>query len=169
MNPLQDLKDIHTPAVIENWPPAYGWWLLVVLVVIGMCLLTIWLVKVRNVRLSKRQALKALQQIKGSDLDNTSQLNQLLKRVAMTYFPNQNVQEMHGAQWTAFLVKTLPNKKAKNFSESFESMQQSLYQAHTSANTEFASYSKSVETWIKHALPPNKGIFIKLEENNAGI
>jgi hypothetical protein len=169
MNPLQDLKDIYTPAVIENWPPAYGWWLLLLLVVIGMCLLITWLVKVRKVRLSKRRALKALQQINGSDLDNTSQLNQLLKRVAMTYFPHQNVQEMHGSQWTAFLIKTLPNKKAKDFSESFESMQQTLYKVHTSGNSEFPSYSKSVETWIKHALPPSKRTFIKLEQNNAGI
>jgi hypothetical protein len=169
MNSLQDLKDIHTPGVIENWPPAYGWWLLFILVVIGTCLLTLWLVKIRKIRLSKRQALKALQQIDGAVQDNTSQLNQLLKRVAMTYFPNQNVQEMHGAKWTAFLVKTLPDKKAKNFSESFELMQQTLYQPHTSGNTDFLSYSKSVETWIKHALPPSKRTFIELEQNNAGI
>jgi hypothetical protein len=167
MNPLQDLKDIYTPASIEIWPPAYGWWLLVVLAVVGICLLTIWLVKVQKVRLAKRQALKALQQIEGSNLDSVSQLNQLLKCVVMTYFPNQNVQEMHGTNWTEFLVKTLPSKKVKDFSESFELMQQTLYQPHISENSEFPSYSKSVELWIKHALPPNKHIFSKLEQNNA--
>jgi len=167
MNPLQDLKDIHIPASIEIWPPAYGWWIIIFLFVIGICLLTIWLVNVQKVRLAKRQALRALQQIDGSSLDCVSQLNQLLKRVAMTYFPKQSVQEMHGKQWTDFLVKTLPSKKHKYFSESFEAMQQTLYQPHTSENAEFPSYSKSVETWIKHALPPNKHIFTKLEQSNA--
>ena len=167
MNPLENLKDIRTPPSIESWPPAYGWWLLVIIVLVGVCLLTIWLVKARKLRLAKRQALKALKQIDGSNLDSVSQLNQLLKRVAMTYFPNQNVQEMHGAKWTDFLVKTLPNKKAKDFSVSFELMQQTLYQSHTSENTEFPSYCQSVETWIKHALPPNKHLFIKLEQSDA--
>ena len=96
-----------------------------------------------------------------------SQLNQLLKRVTLNYFPNQNVQLMHGAQWTDFLVKTLPSKKAKQVTETFESMQQILYQPNTSENAEFPRYSKSVETWIKYALPPNKHMVSQLEQNNA--
>ena len=167
MNPLQDLKDIRTPASIESWPPAYGWWLLVFLLVVGIYLLTIWLLKVQKIRLAKRQALKALQQIDASNLDCVSQLNQLLKCVALNYFPNQNVQLMHGAQWTDFLVKTLPSKKAKQVTETFESMQQILYQPNTSENAEFPRYSKSVETWIKYALPPNKHMVSQLEQNNA--
>ena len=167
MNPLQDLKDIRTPASIENWPPAYGWWLLVFLCVIGICLLTIWLIKVQKIRLAKRQALKYLQQIDATNLNYVSQLNQLLKRVAMTYFPNQNLQEMHGAQWTGFLVKTLPNNKVKDFSEVFESMQQTLYQPHTLESAEFPNYCKSVETWMKHALPPSKKMLHSLEQDNA--
>jgi hypothetical protein len=167
MNPLQDLKDIRTPASIENWPPAYGWWLLVFLLVVSICLLTIWLIKVQKVGHVKRQALKALQRIDTSDLDCVSQLNQLLKRVALHYFPNQNVQQMYGPQWTAFLIRTLPNNKAKEVSETFESMQQTLYQPHTSENSEFSRYSKSVETWIKHALPPNQHMVTQLEQSNA--
>ncbi|MFT5839258.1 MAG: hypothetical protein ACI9UT_001761 [Flavobacteriales bacterium] len=167
MNPLENLKDIRTPAAIESWPLAYGWWLLVILVLVGVYLLTLRLVKARKLRLAKRQALKALKQIDVSSLDSLSQLNQLLKRVAMTYFPNQNVQEMHGAKWTAFLVKTLPNKKALAFSQTFELMQHTLYQPHISESAEFPSCSQSVETWIKYALPPSKYIFTQLDQNHA--
>jgi hypothetical protein len=167
MNPLQDLKDIRTPAIIESWPPAYGWWLLLALVLLVISMLTIWIIKARKVRRAKRQALQALQQIDGSNLNSASQLNQLLKRVAMTYFPQQNIQEMHGQKWSEFLVKTLPDKKAKDVSESFELMQQSLYQTHTSENVDFPRDYKSVETWIKHALPPRKNTIHQLEQNNA--
>lgn len=167
MNPLEGLKDIRTPAAIESWPPAYGWWLLVLLVVIGICLFTKWLIKAQKVGQAKRQALQTLQNIDDSEPDYVSQLNQLLKRVAMTYFPTQNVQAIHGSQWTDFLVKTLPSNKVKDFSGSFELMQQSLYQPHTSENTEFSDYRKSVETWIKHALPPSKHALTKLEQNDA--
>lgn len=167
MSPLQDLKDIRIPALIEGWPPAYGWWLLAFLFVLGTCLVTIWVVKQRKVGLAKRQALQTLRRIDSSNLDCVSQLNQLLKRVAMVYFPNQNVQHMHGEQWTNFLVKTLPSKKAKEVSETFESMQQTLYQLHTSKNATFPHYSQSVETWMKYALPPNKYIVNQLEQSNA--
>jgi hypothetical protein len=167
MNPLQNLKDIRTPASIENWPPAYGWWLLACLLLVGICIITMWLIKLRKVRLAKRLALKALQQIDGTHLDSVPQLNQLLKRLAMTYFPNQNVQQMHGAQWTKFLVQTLPGKRTEKFSETFELMQQALYQPHTLENPEFSSYSKSVETWIKFALPPKQHIFTQLEQHDA--
>ena len=167
MNPLQDLKDIRTPAVIENWPPAYGWWLLVILVILGISIFALWLDNFRKVRVAKRQALRALQQIDSSHFDTLSQLNQLLKRVAIVYFPNHNVQEMHGAKWTEFLVSTLPNNKAKGFSESLELIQHKLYQPHTSENTEYSRYAKSVETWVKHALPPNKPMLTKLEQKHA--
>jgi hypothetical protein len=167
MNPLQDLRDIHTPAAIENWPPAYGWWLVAALVLFGLVILTIWLVKFRKVRLAKRQALKTLKQIDGSASNSASQLNQLLKRVAMTYFPQQNVQKMYGSTWINFLAKTLPSKQEKAFSEPFESLQHSLYQAHRSENLEYSNYYKSAETWIKHALPPSKKTILKLEQNDA--
>ncbi|WP_339722557.1 DUF4381 domain-containing protein [uncultured Paraglaciecola sp.] len=167
MNPLQDLKDIHTPAAIENWPPAYGWWLLGIIIVVVLGLLIFWLVKARKESLAKRQALKSLHQIDASNPHSVSQLNQLLKRVAMTYFPSQNVQQMHGSQWTNFLINTLPNKKAKVFSDSFEAMQQTLYQAQNSGNTDYPRYCESVETWIKHALPPRKHVLPPLEQNNA--
>jgi hypothetical protein len=167
MNPLQDLKDIRTPAVIENWPPAYGWWLLAVLIMLGVLLLVLWIVKFREVRMAKRQALSALRQINGSNIDSTSQLNQLLKRVAMAYFPEQNVPQMYGVKWTQFLASALPSSKAKNFSESFTLMQHKLYQPHTSENAEYSRYVKSVETWIKHALPPSKYIFSQSEQDHA--
>ena len=166
MNPLQDLKDIRTPDLIANWPPAYGWWVLLLLFLVVICLLTIYIVKIRKVRLAKRQALAALQQINSASLHSIPQLNQLLKRVAMTYFPDQNVQMMHGTQWTDFLVNTLPSKKTDGFSNTFESMQQNLYQPHILENAEFQLYSKAIETWIKYALPPNKHTFTKLEQNN---
>lgn len=167
MNPLQDLKDIRTPAAIENWPPAYGWWILGLLVVISLCLVTIWLLKVRKLSLAKRQALKALQQIDSSQLDSVPHLNQLLKRVAMVYFPDQNVQKMHSEKWAAFLVNSLPKNKARDFSASIESMQQTLYQVHKTENPEFPRYRQAVETWIKHALPPRKNRQQKLEQKHA--
>ena len=42
MNELQQLplRDIHLPEAVSWWPPAYGWWLLVVL--LGACAWGAW-------------------------------------------------------------------------------------------------------------------------------
>lgn len=167
MNPLDNLKDIYTPAAINIWPPAYGWWLLAGIIILALWLVTVWVLKARRLRIAKRQALQALQQIEATVPNGTSQLNQLLKRVAMTYFPQQNVQKMHGMHWTDFLVKTLPTKQAKSLSPSIELMQQSLYQSDQLESSEFTLYQKSVEMWIKHALPPSKKVLNKLEQEHA--
>ncbi|WP_299075252.1 DUF4381 domain-containing protein [uncultured Paraglaciecola sp.] len=167
MNPLQNLQDIHTPAAIENWPPAYGWWLVAIITIIAVCILTTWLVKRRKLRLAKRQGLAALQKIDASRPDSLSQLNQLLKRVAMAYFPAQRVQQIHGQQWANFLIDTLPKNKNDGLLQSFESMQQALYQPQKLESVDYPSYRQSAELWIKHALPPSKKTLARLEQDYA--
>jgi hypothetical protein len=46
-------------------------------------------------------------------------------------------------------------------------MQQSLYQPTKSESTDYTLYQKSVEMWIKHALPPSTKVLKKLEQEHA--
>ena len=167
MNPLQNLKDIQTPAAIENWPPAYGWWLLMIVIMVLLFVVTKLLIKAHKTRLAKRQALKALKHIDTSHDDCAAQLNQLLKRVAISYFPTHNLQQKHGVKWTEFLVHALPKSKASQFAKSFELMQQSLYQPKPTSQDDATQFESTVQGWIKHALPPTKKTTLKLEQYNA--
>lgn len=167
MNPLQNLKDIHTPAAIQNWPPAYGWWLLALLIIVTVSLLTIWVIKARKKRLAKRQALLALSQLDTNNPQTVSQLNQILKRVAIKYFPEQNIQAMFGQQWQSFLIKTLPNKKARQLEDTFNGMQQALYQQTDASTIDVKKYQQACEAWVKHALPPRVSTLSKLEQKHA--
>jgi hypothetical protein len=40
-DPLQDLRDVHLPDPISWWPPAFGWWMIMGLLIIGGSLI-IW-------------------------------------------------------------------------------------------------------------------------------
>jgi hypothetical protein len=167
MNPLQNLKDIHSPAAIENWPPAYGWWLLALLIIVTVSLLVIGITKARKKRLAKRQALIAISQLDDKHSQALSQLNQILKRVAITYFPEQNIQKMFGQQWQHFLLSTLSSKKVRQLEDSFNAMQQALYQQQTLEETEFNKYQQACETWVKHALPPSASASSKQGQSHA--
>ena len=84
MNPLEQLKDLHTPPAPGWWPLAPGWWLLATLVLI-LLLGALWCLWHRHrQRAYRRIALAEIRQLAAGD---TLQLNQLLdvsRRVIVT-------------------------------------------------------------------------------------
>lgn len=109
---LASLRDIHMPEPIGWWPPAIGWILLgvvVILVLLGMVGYAIYYVV--NSR-AKRQALRVLETyqeayLKGTNAQLTSaRISELLKRVALVYYPREQVASLVGGDWVAFLNRT---------------------------------------------------------------
>ena len=109
---LQSLHDIHLPAAIGLWPLAPGWYgligLVLVSVVAGILLGWRWL---RRGQI-KREALRLIAEIEKiyqaqpqSQLTSAA-LNELLKRVALAYFPRDRVAGLHGKDWLNFLQAT---------------------------------------------------------------
>ena len=110
MDPLEQLKDITIPLQPEWWPPAPGWWLLLVL---GIFLL------VRLVQLLKRtidkkhpfkQARMATLAHHQAFIANTihseeyvEQLNQLLKRVVLHAQEGSKAASLSGQKWLNYL------------------------------------------------------------------
>ncbi|MCX7115669.1 MAG: DUF4381 domain-containing protein [Gammaproteobacteria bacterium] len=111
-DPLASLKDIHLPSPIKAWPPAPGW--MVLACVLLTCLLYI-AYRVRRYHREtrpKREALRLLERYH-QDYVNDGQLaetctliNALLKRVALLYYPREQVAELHGQAWIEFLNQT---------------------------------------------------------------
>lgn len=111
------LKDIHLPDPVSWWPPAVGWWLLPVAVV--LIALLAWRA-VRSARRAlarrrlRRQALAELARIEG-DLASgggagpaLEQLSVLLRRVAITVRPGPGVAGRAGSAWAEWLERTGP-------------------------------------------------------------
>lgn len=106
------LKDIHLPSDIIWWPPAPGWWLLLLLVILS-AVLGIYLYrrgKRRNAAKQARLYLSQLNQIQDEPQTALKQLSQLLRRVAMSYFPREQVAGLHGEAWLAFLDQGLSDQ-----------------------------------------------------------
>lgn len=108
MNELP-LRDIHLPEPVSWWPLATGWWLLLGLLVV-MALLPFVMRYLRRRRSRpdyKRQALEMFRSIRQSEATNSVQqlrdISQLLRRVALSYLPRQQVASLTGQEWIAQL------------------------------------------------------------------
>lgn len=119
MSPDQDLlhqlHDIHLPTPIGAWPLAPGWYVLVGVVLAGVLWASIWGWRHHRHGRMKRSALSILARYERAycpmmDTQSTSAaLNELLKRVALAYFPRERVAQLYGRDWLIFLNETSQN------------------------------------------------------------
>ncbi len=107
------LKDIHLPAAIEWWPPALGWWLVLIL---GLAVLVgaIWLVHraMRKTALkSAKKLLLALQRNQDlNELQQLTELSMLLRRTSISLYPRSDTASLTGDAWLKFLDRSMQGK-----------------------------------------------------------
>jgi len=109
---LAKLRDIHLPNPIGWWPMAAGWYFLILLV-LAIFALSYYFIRraYRNGR-AKRQALRLLQSYEREYKNNSNsqiismKISELLRRVALVYFPREEVARLEGEAWLAFLAST---------------------------------------------------------------
>lgn len=112
-DPLSDLADIHLPDAVNFWPPAPGWWVLAVLVVIALVLA--YRQQLARLFLRRRMdyalreldaAYKAFQaetQRNEAGLRLLQTFNAVLKRVALVHYNDPELPRLNGRAWLRFL------------------------------------------------------------------
>ena len=105
-DPLQQLRDVHLPPDPAWWPPAFGWWLLAVLVIAAV----IWLIRKAILAHRKRAPIRSAKALLGdmyaayeagqlSAVEFLHQSNELLKRLLVRAFGRQEYARMSGDPW----------------------------------------------------------------------
>ena len=120
-NPLDQLRDIHLPDQIDQFPYAPGWWILLAIILIGIGFYLYKIYKYqRAIRLLKpaKAEITELRSLKDNELNSHSiaKLSALLKRICLIYFPRKTVASLNGKNWLEFLNKQA-NQKTSFFSE----------------------------------------------------
>ncbi len=118
-DPLAQLRDIHLPPAIETsplaieaWPPAPGWWILAFLAALTILLSFYWLWNRWQRNKYRREAIKELDGLlqsyaaHGDTAEYLQDYQRLLKRVALTRYNRQDVANLTGESWVAFLDKS---------------------------------------------------------------
>ncbi len=108
---LAQLHAIHSPEPIGWWPLAWGWYTVIVGLLLALLLLGFWLHRRYVHGAAKREALQLLsryeQHCNEADSQRVcAQLSELLKRVALAYFPRKTVAGLQGERWIEFLNAT---------------------------------------------------------------
>jgi len=103
---LAQLHDIQEPAPVSWWPPAPGWWVLILLLLLcflGIILLTRYR---RKKAARNRYRLEAITLLEAVNIDKptaTAEINEILKRVAVTTFGRARCGNLTGTHWLDFL------------------------------------------------------------------
>jgi len=111
MQPKQlQLRDIHLPNEIGWWPPALGWWALMILIPL-LCWLVYWLYKritrKTAVKTAKKLLLKLKQDPDLEDIDKLIALSKLVRRVAISQSPRAETASLTGNNWLEYLDKSM--------------------------------------------------------------
>ena len=102
---LARLAPIHAPPPSGFWPPAPGWWGLVILLAMLIAAFVYWQHRpeTRLRRIALRE-LGVLEAAVSDDVDLAHQLEHLLRRYAVARFGRDAVANLAGERWIAFIV-----------------------------------------------------------------
>ena len=109
---LAQLHDIHLPEAIGWWPLAPGWYVLTLLLIILLVTVIFLMSRYYLNGRARRQALRLLMTYQQSypkqanSQLSAARVSELLKRVALVYFPREQVASLQGESWLTFLNTT---------------------------------------------------------------
>ena len=112
---LAQLADIHLPQAVSLWPPAPGWWILALLLIVTAWFLTRRFLRKWRRRQICRYALAELNSCyehyagapadapQKARLSYINNVNSVLRRVALEHFPQADVAGLGGRAWVDFI------------------------------------------------------------------
>lgn len=147
---LSGLRGLHLINEPSWWPLAYGWW-----IILGVLVLTViifWIIKrwwqSRPVIYAMNQ-IKQIQQKSSNDLESLHALSDLMKRVAIFKFGREIISPLTEEKWQNFIIKTVPNLFSK---QQAKLIAFSPYLTELKAPVDRQEIINLVEQWIRKTL-----------------
>jgi len=158
MNELP-LRDIHLPDPVNWWPLAIGWWLLPLLIMlISFAIYKFIKYKKQNRKIAyKKIALNEFRSIRlqykknGNSAELIRAISALLRRIALSYLPRENIASLTGEQW----IKQLNQLCSQNIftTEIASQLENAPYMPES--NIDNKKLLATCESWIE-ALPETR-------------
>lgn len=152
-DPLAQLKDIHLPEPTSFWPLAWGWWLLLGIVVCALLGAAYALIQHQRKNRYRHLAEAELEQALGRWQQNKDpalylqEVSIILRRTALAAFPGQGLAGVHGLDWLMFLDATLPSSQEGFCQGVGRVLLDGPYQPHP--QVEVAELHRLAQRWVR--------------------
>ncbi len=126
-DPLSQLRDIHLPEPISPWPPAPGWWILLVFSTLLIVGTGYYVARYLNSRKYRRRALAEYSKICSleGDKERIQNLLELLRRTVISATGENHCASLSTNEFLDFLQETCFSKNLFNCDR--EILRQALY------------------------------------------
>lgn len=143
------LKPMQLPDLPSWFPLAWGWWATIGIIV--AVILFCWLlIRWKKKRLAPKKT--ALRLLTGTPMPlEPSEAIELLRQAALCYYPREEIANLTGKDWYAFLDSQIQEPL---FETNSELWQQALYQKEPVQNSQ--ALVGDCYQWVSDALPPKK-------------
>lgn len=107
---LKDLRDIHQPDPISFWPPAPGWWLVLLLFVCGIFLIRRWMKKpkmpkYRKFALEELKNITTNYEIQRDAHKTANECALLIRKMLLVTDKEKKIAGMINEEWLIYLDK----------------------------------------------------------------
>lgn len=158
-NPLAHLKALHLPEPVSSWPLAPGWWILLLLLILG----AFWLIKTvvayirknayRRVAHQQLQLIYRQYLVEKSDRQLLHSLNKLLKSTAINQYSDQYCSPLYGSDWAVFLGSCVKASRQLDW-QIFLLLEQSYARQVSVSEQQRSALYQATKLWIfKHTVP----------------
>jgi hypothetical protein len=150
-----ELADIHMPTTPSAWPPAPGWWVLLALIVALITLAVVKFLRYKKLKTQQQRTLQALTLLEDNLLNGDeekktealSEINILLRRLALMHFPRKNIASLTGKNWLQFLDKS---GNTKDFSQGAGRILADVpYLARMPDSANLLGLTQVIKKWVK--------------------
>ncbi|MEE9327602.1 MAG: DUF4381 domain-containing protein [Cocleimonas sp.] len=153
------LHDIHLPDNADVWPLAFGWWVLLFLLLVAFAVLIQYYRQRLKRQRKKTVILKQLKKLENQLKNNPSneslaKVNTLLRQLAITHYPRSEIASLTGSNWLHFLDQS---GKTHDFSKGAgRILIEAPYRAGKSQNLNLEELIPLVRKWISTVLKKTK-------------
>jgi len=141
---LENLAPLRQPEAISWWPPAIGWWILAAIILITITALVVLMWRHQRANRYRRTAQRMLDKLIATEQTTLEQINQLLKATSLVCWPTAEVAQLHGRNWTTFLIKSSKKPIDNN---AFAALEDVYRAPHQKANADLIAATRH---WLKH-------------------
>lgn len=152
---LEQLKDIYLPdRVSQWWPLAYGWWIVLGLIILGIILGLIILRIKKKKGLYKDSIIDEFKQevdnvYKNNPTHVLESISVYLKRVALQKFPSEEIKTLYGEKWLEFLDSKIEDK---SFETTKARLLENTYKPTELDRATFEEIMVVAEKWLRRVI-----------------